>query len=433
MTSPRRATVVGAGLAGTLMATLLARDGWRVTLLERRRDPRTDAAEAGRSINLAISTRGLAALEAVGLRERIEAISTLLHGRQVHAADSATVYQPYGKAGQGIRSVTRTDLSIMLLEAAVEAGVEIRFDVRCEEIDLAAGTVHLGGDIPPVTGDLLVGADGAFSAVRSQMQRLDRFNLSQQYLSHGYKELRIAPGPEGRHRLAPDVMHIWPRGGFMLMAMSNRDGSFTVTLYLPFRSLISFASLHTGEDAVAFFRQEFPDVVPLIPDLARQWTSHPTGSLVTVRADPWSVGDRVVLVGDACHAVVPFYGQGANAAFEDCLVLGEALRRFPADYGAAFHEYEHARRLHTDALAELAIENFLEMRDRVASPFFRARKGLERKLHRLFPRAFLPLYTMVSFTRIPYADARQRAQRQWWTVTGLAVLLALLVLAWVVQ
>lgn len=427
MTTPRCATVVGAGLAGTLMATLLAREGWRVTLLERRRDPRTDGAEAGRSINLALSARGLAALEAVGLREPIEAISTLLHGRQVHASDAATAYQPYGKAGQGIRSVTRTDLSMMLLEAAEEAGVGIRFGVRCERIDLTTGTVQ-GDDLPPATGDLLIGADGAFSAVRAQMQRLDRFNLSQQYLSHGYKELRIAPGPEGRHRLAPDVMHIWPRGGFMLMAMSNRDGSFTVTLYLPFRGLESFASLHTGDDAVAFFRREFADVVPLIPDLARQWVSHPTGSLVTVRADPWSVGDRAVLVGDACHAVVPFYGQGANAAFEDCLVLAEALRRFPGDLAAAFHEYEAARRVHTDALAELAIENFLEMRDRVASPLFRARKGLERLLHRLFPRAFLPLYTMVSFTRIPYADARQRARRQWWTVTGVAVLFVLFLL-----
>ncbi len=428
MTS-RRATVLGAGLAGTLMATLLARHGWRVTLLERRLDPRTDGAEAGRSINLALSTRGLAALEAVGLRERIEAISTLLHGRQVHSADAATAYQPYGKAGQGIRSVTRTDLSMMLLGAAEEAGVEIRFGVRCERIDLATGTVH-GDDFPPVTGDLLIGADGAYSAVRTQMQRLDRFNLSQQYLSHGYKELRIAPSPEGRHRLAPDVMHIWPRGGFMLMAMSNRDGSFTVTLYLPFRGLFSFASLPTGDEAVAFFRREFPDVIPLIPDLPHQWVSHQVGSLVTVRADPWSVGERVVLVGDACHAVVPFYGQGANAAFEDCLVLSDALHRHPGDAATAFHEYEAARKVHTDALAELAIDNFLEMRDRVASPLFLARKGLERLLHRLFPRAFLPLYTMVSFTRIPYADARRRARWQWWTVTGLAAFLLSLILAW---
>lgn len=434
-----RAVIVGAGLGGSLAAALLGRAGWEVELVERRLDPRQTRAEEGRSINLALSERGLHALGQVGLAEPVLAHAVRLPGRMMHGLEGRLTFQPYGRAGQGINSVSRSDLNRTLLDAAErEASVRIRFGLGCRDVDPDHGTVMLEdvrtGEAVRLEADLVVGADGAFSAVRRRLQRQDRFDFSQSYLAHGYKELTIPPAEGGGWRMEPHAMHIWPRGGFMMMAMANVDGSFTVTLYLPFAGPEGFDGLRTPADVSGFFARHFPDAVPLLPDLAEAFFTNPTGSLVTVRCAPWHSG-RVVLLGDAAHAVVPFYGQGANASFEDCLVLVEELGR-SGGRAAALAGYETRRRPHANALADLAIANFVEMRDKVASPLFLLRKRFEKLLHGLFPAWYIPLYSMISFSRIPYADARDRAALQWRVVgavlalAGLAVVWILLEAAW---
>jgi len=408
--------VVGGGLAGALTALLLGQRGETVEVLERRPDPRQSGAERGRSINLAISARGLAALAAVGLEEEIRSIAIPLAGRMIHAPDGRTSFQAYGRRGQAINSVSRTALNVALLEAAGrQAGVRLEFGRRCTGVDPVAGVVTTTGEPWGSErrhgGRLVIGADGAFSAVRQQLQRRDRYDFSQSWLAHGYKELVMPPAAGGGFALDPGALHIWPRGGFMMMAMPNLDRSFTVTLYLAFEGgPASFAALDAPGAVERFFRREFPDALPLLPTLEADFAGHPTGTLVTIRTRPWHEG-RVVLVGDACHAIVPFFGQGANAAFEDVVALGGALARH-REPAAAFAEYEDSRRRHADAIADLALANFEEMRDHVASPRFQWRKRLERALHTLMPRAFIPLYTMISFTTIPYAEARDRARRQ---------------------
>lgn len=422
--------VAGAGLGGSLMAALLGRAGHPVLVLERRPDPRTGMVEAGRSINLAISERGLHALAQVGLSDAVLRIATPLHGRMIHPVEGSLAFQPYGRKGQSINSISRAALNQALLDAADRSGnVRVRFGRRCTELDLDAGAIlsvdAMSGLDPDRHSGVILGSDGAYSAVRSQLQRRERYDYSQDYLSHGYKELLIPPGPGGAHQLEPNALHIWPRGGYMMMAMANVDGSFTVTLYLGFEGPDSFAELVTPDAVERFFRREFPDAVPLIPGLADAFLRNPTGSLVTVRCRPWHVGAAVGLLGDACHAIVPFFGQGANAAFEDCLSLDAALARHPADVARAFREYEAERRPNADAIADLALRNFHEMRDKVASPLFRLEKRIQAQLHRLFPRWFIPLYTMISFTRIPYAEARARARLQARVIRGVLAAAAL--------
>ncbi len=429
--------VAGAGLGGSLMAALLGRAGHRVLVLERRADPRTGTVEAGRSINLAISERGLYALSRLGLSDTILRIATPLHGRMIHPVQGPLAFQRYGRKGQSINSISRAALNQVLLDAAEGSGaVRVRFGRRCSELDLDGGVIvsvdaSSGLDPDRHTG-VILGADGAYSAVRGQLQRRERYDFSQDYLEHGYKELSIPPGPGGAHRLDPNALHIWPRGGYMMMAMANVDGSFTVTLYLGFDGPDSFAELGTPEAVERFFGREFPDAGPLIPGLAQAFLANPTGSLVTIRSRPWHIGGRVALLGDACHAIVPFFGQGANAAFEDCLALDAALGRHPADLARAFDEYEVERRPNADAIADLALANFQEMRDRVASPLFRFEKRVQALVHRLFPRWFIPLYTMISFTRIPYARARRRARLQARVVRGVLglVLAGALIAGW---
>ncbi|HEY9519168.1 MAG TPA: NAD(P)/FAD-dependent oxidoreductase [Gemmatimonadales bacterium] len=429
--------IVGAGLGGSLMATLLGRSGHLVELLERRPDPRSGPVEAGRSINLAISTRGLHALEEIGLREQVLGMAIPLHGRMIHPVRGPLAFQPYGTHGQAINSVSRLGLNQALLGAAEATGrVRLRFLRRCVDLDAESGEVltvdarnGLGEERHPGT---VIGADGAWSAVRGHLQKRERHDFSQTYLTHGYKELRIPPGEDGAHRLERHALHIWPRGGYMMMAMANVDGSFTVTLYLAFEGPESFHWLRTPEDVSRFFARTFPDAVPLLPDLHRDFFANPTGSLVTIRTRPWHHEGSVALLGDAAHAIVPFFGQGANAAFEDCLALSGALTRYSGDCARAFPAYEADRRPHADAIADLAIANFHEMRDKVASPLFRLEKRAEVLLHRLFPDWFVPLYTMISFSRIPYAEARDRAARQSRTirVIGLGLLLLVLFVSW---
>ena len=419
-----RFVVVGAGLAGSLMAALLGRAGHRVLLLERRSDPRQGSAEAGRSINLAISARGLHALEQVGLRDAILRVATPLYGRMIHPVEGPLAFQPYGTRGHAINSISRADLNLALVEAAERSGdVAIRFGRRCTDLDPAGGWVETvdaasGGAAERHEGTVL-GADGAYSAVRAHLQRQERYDYSQAYLAHGYKELHIPAAEDGSPRLDRNALHIWPRGGYMMMAMANPDASFTVTLYLAFEGANSFADLGAPAEVRRFFERTFPDAPALIPGLEREFSTNPTGTLVTVRCRPWHRGGAVALLGDACHAIVPFFGQGANAAFEDCLALAAALARHPGNRARAFEEYEAERLPNADAIADLALANFHEMRDHVASPLFRLEKRGEVLLNRLFPKWFVPLYTMISFTRIPYAEARARARRQGRVIRGI--------------
>ncbi|MFQ5671074.1 MAG: FAD-dependent oxidoreductase [Acidobacteriota bacterium] len=434
--SGARVTVVGAGLGGSLMAITLGRAGHEVALFERRPDPREGVHSGGRSINLAISTRGLHALGQVGLERTILDMSVPMRGRMIHRADGRRTFQPYGTAPHhAIRSVSRTDLSLALLGvAAQERNISLHFEKRCTSVDLEvpSATFACAAGGPPLTvrSQVIVGADGAFSRVRLQMQRNGRFDYQQAFLEHGYKELTIPPAPGGGFALEENALHIWPRGGYMMIALPNLDRSFTCTLFWPFHGPNSFAALRRPAEVLDFFQHRFPDTVPLMPDLVEEYLGHATGSLVTVRCRPWHHEDRAVLIGDACHAVVPFYGQGANAAFEDCVVLGECLARHGTDWEHAFAEFESLRRGHVNILADLALSHFVEMRDRTASRLFLGRKALERGLYRLFPGWFIPLYSMVTFSRIPYGLAVRKARRQWRTVAMVlaAGLLAMMVL-----
>jgi kynurenine 3-monooxygenase len=427
--SSDRFTVIGGGLAGSLMAIYLGRRGHPVSVYERRPDPRLAGAEAGRSINLAISTRGLYALEQVGLRDKVLAMAVPMRGRMIHDTVGKLTFQPYGTRDQAINSVSRGGLNQLLLDAAEAVAGPVVFQHRLEAMELETGklTFSSPSGLSEVESRAVVGADGAFSAVRAQMQRRERFNYSQEYLAHGYKELYIPPASGGGFRMEPNALHIWPRGGFMMIALPNFDGSFTCTLFWAFQGANSFENLRTEADVLKFFTTTYPDAVPLMPTLGHDFFANPTSSLVTIRCSPWHYEDRIVVLGDAAHAVVPFYGQGANAAFEDCVVLDQCLHAHPSDRTRAFAEFEDLRKRHADAIATLALANFVEMRDRVASPMFLLKKKIEKILHALFPRSFIPLYTMVSFSRIPYADAVDRAERQdkVLRVIGLLILLML--------
>ncbi len=434
MPAETRFLVVGGGLGGSLVAIYLARAGHRVELYERRSDPRRTTLQEGRSINLAISTRGIHALAGVGLAERVLQEAVPMRGRMLHDSRGRLAFQPYGtEPHHAIHSVSRSGLNRLLIEAAAEAGVALHFGSRCRDLDPERARVcfvrEATGEQFEAQADAVVGADGAFSAVRARLMRLERFDYHQEYLDYGYKELTIPPGPGGAHQLEPHALHIWPRGGHMMIALPNRDGSFTCTIFWPCAGPISFAAVRDGAQLLEVFERELPDARPLMPQLVEEFFAHPVGSLVTIRCRPWHYRDKVVLLGDACHAVVPFYGQGANASFEDCTVLDACLRDRP-EREAAFAEYERRRRVHTDALAALALENFVEMRDRVATRRFLWGKALERTLHRLVPWLYVPLYTLVTFSLVPYAEARARHRRQRRRLICLgSLLLAALVLA----
>ena len=426
-----RVTIVGAGLGGGLLACLLGRRGYRVDVYERRPDPREHGFRGGRSINLALSTRGIDALQRVGLAERVLAGAVPMRGRMMHAANGELSFQPYSKnPGDAINSVSRGGLSMELLAAAdAFDGVSLHFDRRCVDVDLERRTVALacadGNETVTGESDLVVGADGAFSAVRGRLLGTDRFDYHQAYLEHGFKELSIPPAADGSFAMEANALHIWPRGGFMMIALPNADRSFTCTCFWPFAGPRGFDAVRTDDDVRRLFAAEFADAVPLMPTLERDYATNPVGSLMTVRCRPWHYQDAVVLIGDAAHAVVPFYGQGMNASFEDCVVLDECLERHPGHLAAALAEYTALRKVNGDAIADLALRNFIEMRDKVGSRLFLLHKKVEKLLHRWLPRWFTPLYNMVTFSTIPYAEARRRARVQW-RVLGVAGLAAAL-------
>ncbi|HEX6967970.1 MAG TPA: NAD(P)/FAD-dependent oxidoreductase [Micromonosporaceae bacterium] len=413
-----RVVIIGAGLAGSLAAVYFARRGYLVDVYERRDDPRLHPAGLNaRSINLGLSARGMRALNEVGLLEDVLKRSVPMRGRVVHSPDGEVRFQPYGvREHQILHSVLRDDLIALLVDAAdSRPTVRFHFGWRMDRLDRdrpAVTVVSVGnGESADVPADLVVGADGAFSRVRRQMQHGLRADHAQEFLEWGYKELTIPVGSDGRPRVRLEALHVWPGRQGMMVAHPNIDGSLTCSLFMPFEGAQSFATLTSPAAVHDFFDRNFPDARALMPDLAEEITGHPTGHLVTVRTSPWHFRDRVVLIGDACHAVYPFYGQGMNSAFEDCLVLDDCLDRHP-DRGQALAAYQAARKPHTDVLADLSVRNFVELRDRVHRPGYAARAAADRILNRLLPDHWIPLYTMVSHTTVPYADALARARRQ---------------------
>ncbi len=409
--------LIGSGLAGGLLAAYLGRRGYDVDLYERRADPREGNIVGGRSINLAISTRGIHALEQIGIAHEALQHAIPMRGRMIHDKSGALHFTPYDVDPKNcINSIGRAALNTTVIEAAQHyPNVHVHFNHKCTRIDLDDAAAHFetAGGVMTARGDAVIGVDGAFSAVRQSMQmQIGGFEYDESYLAHGYKELTIPPGPDGSWLMEKNALHIWPRKSFMMIALPNPDGSFTCTLFWEFEGSRSFATTKTDDDVLRFFDQEFPDAVPLMPTLLEDFGNNPTGSLVTIRCAPWFYRDKVCLVGDAAHAVVPFYGQGMNAAFEDCVVLDECLEKFPDNRERAFAEYFSRRKQNADALADLAIGNFIEMRDKTASKTFRAKKKLDHVLEAALPGIYLPLYTMVTFTRIPYATAAKRARVQ---------------------
>jgi len=414
---PAKFVLVGSGLAGGLLAAYLGRRGYDVDLYERRTDPREGNIVGGRSINLAISTRGIHALEQIGIADEALRHAIPMRGRMIHDKSGALHFAAYDvDPRKCINSIGRASLNAAVIETAQRyPNVRVHFNHKCTDVDLAEAVCHLETETGKLTvrGDAVIGVDGAFSAVRASMQRnIDNFQYDENYLAHGYKELTIPPAPDGSWRMEKNALHIWPRKSFMMIALPNPDGSFTCTLFWEFEGARSFATTKTDDDVRRFFGEEFPDAVPLLPTLLEDFKNNPTGSLVTIRCAPWYYRDRVCLLGDAAHAVVPFYGQGMNAAFEDCVVLDECLGKFPDNRERAFAKYFESRKENADALADLAIANFLEMRDKTASRTFRAKKKLDHLLEAALPGMYLPLYTMVTFTRIPYAQAARRARLQ---------------------
>jgi kynurenine 3-monooxygenase len=421
--------LIGSGLAGGLLAAYLGRRGFDVDLYERRADPREGNIVGGRSINLAISTRGIHALEQLGIADEALRHAIPMRGRMIHDKSGALHFSPYDVDPKNcINSIGRAALNTAVIEAALRyPNVRVYFNYRCIDVELDGAVAHFektdgaveaavsaaNPKIMTAHGDAVIGVDGAFSAVRQSMQmQISGFEYDESYLAHAYKELTIPPGSDGSWQMEKHALHIWPRKSFMMIALPNPDGSFTCTLFWEFEGQRSFATTKTDEDVRRFFDEEFRDAVPLMPTLLEDFRQNPTGSLVTIRCAPWYYRDKVCLVGDAAHAVVPFYGQGMNAAFEDCTVLDECLDQFPDNRERAFAEYFSRRKENADALADLALGNFIEMRDKTASRAFRAKKKLDHFLEAALPGIYLPLYTMVTFTRIPYAEAARRARLQ---------------------
>lgn len=410
-------SIIGAGLTGSMMALYLARRGHEVRVFERRPDMRTTDFAEGRSINMALSTRGLTALRGIGLEERALDLSIPMYGRKMHSPTGELSFQPYGRADQHINSVSRTELTRLLVDSADRhPDVDLTFEHSCVDVDLERTTpilqhVETEETVEP-NSELIVGADGAYSVVRGVIQKTGRFDYEQTYLEHGYKELSIPPAPGGGWRFEKNALHIWPRHDFMFIALPNRDGSFTGTLFLPFEGQKSFDSLETESDVETFFQEEFPDVEAEMPELTAEFFDNPTGSLVTIRCEPFHHDANVLLAGDAAHAVVPFYGQGMNASFEDCYIIDQLIDEFDGDWSRILPAFSQRRKPDADAIADLALYNYVEMRSKVASPAFLFRKKLERRLNKWFPRAWKPLYSMVTFSTIPYSEARDRAEGQ---------------------
>lgn len=413
----RKVTLIGAGLTGPLLAILLQQRGFDVEIYERRSDMRRVSMSAGRSINLAVSTRGIHGLKKAGVWDQMQRIIIPMRGRMMHSIVGQLTFQPYGRnETEVINSTSRAALNIALLDAAETLGAKIHFNQRCVGCDLETGSVSLRNEETGETAirlaDVVIGCDGSASGVRTAMNQDPRFKLSEDQLDYGYKELTIPASADGKHLLETHALHIWPRGSLMLIALPNIDGTFGCILFLPFAGADSFETIATKSDVARFFESRFPDALRLMPDLASNYFANPTGSMVTVKCSPWHVEGKVLLLGDSAHAIVPFFGQGINCGFEDCTVLADLIDRHGTDWALVFAEFERARKINTDAIAAMAIENFVEMRDRVGDPRFLFRKKVELALEARYPEIFVPKYAMVTFHRIPYSVAMRRGAVQ---------------------
>lgn len=402
-----KVTILGAGLVGSVLAVLLRKRGYEVTIYERRPDMRVEKIVAGRSINFALSHRGWRTLEIAGLKEEVEKIAIPMPGRFLHQEDGTSDFQAYGKNGEAIYSISRGELNKKLMNAAEKAGAKILFEHHCTHVDVQQNRIDMQTPSGKITleCDLLFGADGAFSALRTAYSFMDRTNFNQHYIEHGYKELSIPAGENNSWLIEKNALHIWPRHNYMMIALPNEDGSFTCTLFFPFEGKPSFESIKTKEDIRSFFEKQFPDAVKIMPTLIHDFEHNPVSSLITTKIAPWHYKGKNCIIGDAAHAIVPFYGQGLNAGFEDCTILDGLIEKYTDDWEKIFEQYQLLRKENGDAIAELAFKNFVEMRDLVADPLFLERKKVEKELGRRYPGVFNSVYEMVSFSHTPYVKA----------------------------
>ncbi len=415
VSASRSLTIVGAGLAGSLLAILLSRQGWQITVYERRGDPRVSGYESGRSINLALAERGRNALRQAGanVEAAVMARAVMMRGRMVHARDdSSPQLQRYGRDdSEVIWSIHRRELNVILLELAEQAGATVHFHRRLHTVDFDAGHARFIDDRTDTPHDIpfdsLIGADGAGSALRAAMNRRQPLGERTEFLDHSYKELEIPPAADGGFRIERNALHLWPRGRYMCIALPNHEGTFTVTVFLPNSGNPGFNTVISGDDAHALFARDFPDALPLVPKLREDWERHPPGLLGTLYLERWHIGHRAVLLGDAAHAMVPFHGQGMNCAFEDCVALARHLQG-ATDLRRAYAAFEVERAPNAWAIQQMALENYVEMRDQVADPGFLLQRELELALQQRWPTRFVPHYTMVTFLHTPYAVALER-------------------------
>jgi kynurenine 3-monooxygenase len=408
----QKITIVGGGLSGSLLAIYMAKRGFEVNLFERRPDMRKESLYQGRSINLALSTRGLNALSKVGLDVEILADAIPMYGRMMHSKTGELSYHAYGKEGQAINSVSRGRLNIKLIELADEfSNITLHFNSKCIDVDIdkSIATFELeDGSHKTIQSDRIIGTDGAFAATRGKLQVSDRFNYSQQYLHVGYKELAIPTGENGKFLMEKNALHIWPRGKFMMIALPNPSGDFTCTLFVPFEI---FDSIKTDADIQKFFDEEFADVKPMMPTLVEDFKHNPIGSLVTVKCFPWVKGDKLALMGDAAHAVVPFYGQGMNCSFEDVVVFDDMVEKYGDDWHKVFDAYQTERKPNADAIADLAVQNYYEMADKVGDKHFLHKKHIEHDLTELYPDKFKSQYELTTFSLSGYKYALDQGKK----------------------
>lgn len=413
----KKIAIVGAGLVGSLQAILMAKKGYQVEVYERRPDLRKAKLIAGKSINLALSDRGWKAVELAGIKEDIEKIAIPMYKRCMHALDGTLTYQPYGREDQAIYSVSRGGLNQKLMNLADNyPNISYHFNRKCQDLDIKTNTLTFHNSENKSDEqhqfDKIFATDGAFSAVRMRMQKSTFFDYSQKYLDHGYKELVIPANEDGTHKLDKNCLHIWPRGEFMMIALANLDGSFTCTLFFPMFGETSFDTLKTREQVAAFFEKTFPDAVPMMPTLIDDYFENPTSSLIMVRCSPWNYNDDVLLLGDSAHAIVPFYGQGMNCGFEDCTVFDEMYHEANGNWEGLLGRFSDQRVPDGNAILDLALNNYVEMRDLTADPNFLLQKKIEAKFNKLYPELWLPLYSQVTFSHIRYSDALKNGKAQ---------------------
>ncbi len=404
--------LIGAGLVGSLLSIYFARLGFDVEIFERRPDMRTNKIEGGRSINLAISTRGLSALEKVGLKDEVMKICIPMSGRNVHALNGQTQFHAYGRDSECIYSVSRSELNkILMSHAESKWGVRIHFNHQLTRLDLKQNIAHVSAPEKNIEIDahLLIGTDGSASAVREAILHQTQGKCSSETLSYSYKELVIPPDSNAKFQMPPNALHIWPRKNFMLIALPNLDHSFTATLFLAATGDISFETLKTPPQLNRFFEEYFSDALKMLPNLDQEFFDNPTGQMLTIKADRWSYQNKSLILGDAAHAIVPFFGQGMNCGFEDCRALSDILENHLTnlDWENVFNEFFKARKENVDAIADLAQENFIEMRDKVADPQFLFQKSVERILMKTFSETYFSRYQLVSFSNIPYSEAKK--------------------------